>query len=276
MASVTGSADYDSKGAPPHAGNSEIQGNGLASAGLVESGSLGVESQPPAPAAEGHGMPSMPAAPSQTLTAQMTRIVTKVLTATIVPVPALPTSSSAKGNSEIQRNGHASVGLAESGSLGVESQSSVPAAEGHGMPSIPAASSQTLTTEMAGIVTKVLTATIIPVAALPTSSSATSDFNRASSAAKPLVTEILVPVPVSPSQYIKGPGRAPYPSGNATSTYATLAAEGLRSISASVKTASSAVSSVERTSVSFTGAASKQACGVLGVIGVAIGAAFII
>lgn len=276
LASVTGSADYGSEGTPPPAGNSEIQGNGLASVEVTENGSLGAESQPPAPAAEGHGKPSMPAASSRGLTTQMTGIVTKVLTATIVPVPALPTSSSAMGNSDIQRNGPASVGLAESGSLGVETQPTAPAAEGYGMPSIPAASSQPLTTEMTGIVTKVSTATVVPVVASPTFSSAMNDLSRASSAARPLVTETLIPVPVSPSQYIRGPGSAPYPSGNATSTHATLASEGLSSISASAKTGSSAVSSVQPTSVSFTGAASKQACGILAVIGVAIGAAFIV
>ncbi len=128
---------------------------------------------------------------------------------------------------------------------------------------------------MTGIVTKVVTATIVPVAALPTSSSAMNDISRASSAAKPLITETLVPVPVSPSQYNKGPVSAPYISGNATSTYGTLASKGSSTISANVKTGSNAVSSVQPASVPFTGGASKEARGILTVIGVAIGAALI-
>jgi len=179
------------------------------------------------------------------------------------------------GNSEIQGNGHASVGLTESSSVGAESQPPAPAAEGHGKPSMLAALSQTLTTQMTGIVTKVVTATIVPVAALPTTSSAMNDISRASSAAKPLITETLIPVPVSPSQHNKGPGSAPYISGNATSTYGTLTSKGSSTISASVKTGSNAVSSVQPASVPFTGGASKEARGILTVIGVAIGAALI-
>lgn len=268
LASVTDSADHGSTGTPPPAGNGEIQGNGHASVSLTESGSLGAESQPPAPAAEGHGKPSLAATAPQTLTTQTTGIVTKVVTATLIPVAALPTSSSTTRNSEIQGNGRASVGTTESGSQGVEDRPLASAAEGLGKPSIPAASSQRL-------VTKVVTATIVPVAASPTSSSAINGLSRASSAAKPFITETLIPVPVSPTQYIKGPGSALYPSGNATSTYGTLVSEGSSTKSASVQTGSNAVSSVQPASIPFTGGARKEASGIMAVIGVAIGAALI-
>lgn len=258
-AAFNGSGSASTEGASPYPQQSHQQPSPYpASAPIHDSGSVGIEVASPYQQGSNHQPSPYPAL------VQSTGSDNYGSKGTVSPAE----------NSEIQGNGQASVGIKESGSLGAESQPPAAAAEGHGKLSMPAAASQALTTQMVGTVTKVVTATKVPVAAAPIFSSTTNDISLASSASKPLITKTLIPVPVSPSQYTKAPGIGPYPSGNATSTYGTSASEGLSTTS--TKTGSNAASSVRPTSVLFTGAARKQNSGIWAVIGVAIGAVLII
>ena len=128
---------------------------------------------------------------------------------------------------------------------------------------------------MSGVIKKVITATKIPVAASPTPSSASNELNGVGSAAAPLMTETVVPIPVSPIQSEQSPDSAPFPSSNGSSIYGNSASEATSTTSANLGTGSSVASSPQSNYVPFTGAADRKMGGMLSAVLIAIGAVLI-
>lgn len=178
--------------------------------------------------------------------------------------PESPQSQSASSGSESNhRYGVGSTNNAAQGAVAHPAANAPHGSAGYGAGPVSSAQSS-------GVVTKLVTATKIPIAASPSSVSAVNAISEGFSASAPLVTQTTIPAPENPGQYNQAISSAPFPSGNGTSNYGASASGTLPVPSASVSGASSAAFSSQPSPAQFTGEAARPFVGTLCAIGAAV------